>query len=67
MTTYNLDAMQFNPGPPPVFITEHTPQGADWWATNRDTDDAAAIVEFMTSAHAELAALHAAHMQRAPV
>lgn len=63
---YNLDLMQFRPGPPATFLSEHTPQGAEWWEANRDTTEGEAIIKFMTAAAAELAAIHAAHMQQAP-
>lgn len=65
MTNYNLDRMQFSPGPPASFIPEETPQGAEWWAANRDAPEAAAIVAFMTEVHAQLTAINAKHMAAA--
>lgn len=63
MTTpafYNLDRMQFDPATG-AFLAEETPQGAEWWAANRNTPEAAAIVAFMTEASAILTEANARH------
>lgn len=63
--TYNLDRMQYQPGPPPTFLAAETPQGAEWWAANSDTDEAAAILTFLEDAHRTLTEINARHMAQA--
>lgn len=63
--TYNLDRMQYAPGPPPTFIAAETPQGAEWWAANEHTDEAAAILAFLEDAYRQLSLINARHMAAA--
>ena len=65
MTTYNLDRMAFTPGNPPTFNPAETPQGAEWWAANKDTEAGRAIVVLLLECHAQLAAVAAQHMKAA--
>lgn len=65
MTHYNLDRMRFQPGPPATFLPEETPQGAEWWATNRETQSGLDIIAFLTEARAQLTAINAKHMAAA--
>lgn len=60
--TYNLDRMQYTPGPPPTFNAAETPQGAEWWAANQCTDEGAAILAFLADAHAYLTEINRQHM-----
>lgn len=63
--TYNLDRMQYAPGPPPTFNAAETPQGAEWWVANQYTDEGAAILAFLADAYRQLSHINRQHMAAA--